>query len=103
MTPCDEYIKRIAQNLPETCSVKDLVKVGLYASPQAAKYARISHTFPEHIQLGKKIIIPKESVIAWLQKSKHGATDGTELQTAQSQTSEKIENLPPQGWMAQCL
>jgi hypothetical protein len=70
MTPCDQYIRKISLLLPEICTVKDLVKVGLYANKQAAATARIAHSFPDYFKLGKRIVIPKESVVAWLNKSK---------------------------------
>lgn len=102
MTACDIYIKKIALRLPEICSVRDLVKVGLYASPQAARVARLAQTFPAHFQMGKKIIIPKESVIEWLNKSKHGSTHVAE-ETTQTAVSEKVENISKQERVAQCI
>jgi hypothetical protein len=102
MTACEKYIKKIAEKLPEQCCVKDLIKAGLYASPQAARVARLAHSFPDYFKMGKRIVIPKECVIEWLNKSKNGGEYEYSLPPDRSETASKITKLSPPNWMETC-
>lgn len=102
MTASEKYISKIASKLPEQCCVKDLIRVGLYASPQAARIARLSHAFPDYFKMGKRIIIPKECVIEWLNKARNGGECDDSLQTNQFKTTNKITKLSQTNWMEPC-
>lgn len=73
MSACDDWINKIAEMLPETCTVQDLVKVKIFNTPGMAYQARIHRNGPPYFQLGnrKKIIYPKNGIIEWLKEKKH--------------------------------
>jgi len=69
---CDEFIKHIEQMLPETCSVRDLIKVGIYKSAQSAFHARRDKKCPPYMKVpGRGFIYPRMGVIDWLHKTKY--------------------------------
>jgi len=71
MTACDEFISMIERMLPEHCSVKDLVKEGIFLSPQCEFHARkVGHT-PSYFKLGRRIMYPRNAVIEWLKEQKY--------------------------------
>ncbi len=72
MKACDEFIQRIADSLPPLCTVNDLIRVGIFHSPQSAAHARGKGDTPSYFVLGvRRIVYPKESVIEWLEERKH--------------------------------
>jgi len=102
MTASEIYIRKIAEKLPEICCVNDLIRVGLYTSHKTAKVAMLAHTFPDFFKMGKRIVIPKECVIEWLNKSKNGGEGEHPLSSNRSETSTKVTQLSPTNWMDSC-
>lgn len=70
MSHCNEFIRKIREILPDPCTVKDLVKVGIFRTPQSARGVRMSGIGPSHFKLGKRILYPKDGIIEWLIKGK---------------------------------
>jgi len=94
MGACDDFIKKIEKTLPDLCTVKDLIKVGFYKSPQAARSARIANCSPPYFKLGeKKIIFPKEGIIRWLKKGKNASWDSECNQISYPPHIEKVESV----------
>lgn len=73
MSECEKFINKIAETLPNPCSVKDLVRVGIFKSSPNARNFRSANKGPPYIQLTKwgRVIYPKEGVIKWLQRNVH--------------------------------
>ncbi len=62
-----DYVQYLVKNLPELCRVKDLIKVGLYASGQSAYAARKTGRGPPFIHIPKRgILYEKYSVIEFI-------------------------------------
>jgi hypothetical protein len=69
MTNSTEFLNQITSNLPNLATTKDLIEVGLFSSISHATHCRKRGDCPVFITLSKKrILYPKEEVIAWLQK-----------------------------------
>ena len=70
MNAAEEYIKKIEMELPEKCTVKDLMKVGIYNCATAAVEARVMGDCPVYFQLRKRgrIFYPRNGVIQWLRE-----------------------------------
>lgn len=67
-------IANIKRKLPELCSVRDLLKIGIYRSEQAAYSARKSGNCPAHFRLPfRGIVYPRDGVIEFLIKSVESA------------------------------
>jgi hypothetical protein len=72
MTYCDDFIAKIKRDLPELCTTKDLIRIGLFTSEQAAHAARKKGFAPEYFKLPQgSVRFPKQGVIYLLEKSKH--------------------------------
>lgn len=71
MTICSDWIEKMKNILPERCSTKDLVDVGIFTSPYAACYARKIGNCPPFFKFGGRIMFPKEGVIEWMEGKKH--------------------------------
>jgi len=66
MKACQEYIQKLIANLPDECTVKDLIAAGIYPSRQAAYFGRSRNSGPPYVLLGGRVVYPKQSVIEWL-------------------------------------
>jgi len=65
----ENYIERAREELPDPCTVKDLIKLGIYRSEQAAYHSRVNHMGPEFFQFdNSRVIYPKDAVIAYMKK-----------------------------------
>lgn len=71
MSACENYINEVKINLPDKCSVEDLIEQGIFKSPQAAAHARRVGDTPDYFKLGRRIMYPKDGVIEWLNEKKH--------------------------------
>ena len=74
MNACDEYIEMAEKELPDIVTTKDLIKIGMYRSDQAASVARRKGKCPGYFQFNKRVVIyPKKGVIDYLKtvKSHH--------------------------------
>lgn len=70
MNACEDYIEAINKVLPDICTTKDLIKIGIFKSDQAAAYARKEGLSPDYFKLPTKTIFyPKKGVIEFLRKS----------------------------------
>lgn len=95
MNACDEFIQRIANSLPPLCSVNDLIKVGIFHSPQSAAHARVKGDTPSYFVLGvRRIVYPKESVIQWLEERKRDSSEIKGMDKADTK-HKKIPKSPP--------
>lgn len=69
MTNSQNFFNQIRLTLPELASTKDLINVGIFSSISHATHCRKRGDSPVFITLSKKrIMYPKEEIIAWLQK-----------------------------------
>lgn len=80
--PFDDFIRRAESILPELCSTKDLVNLGIYKSEQAAAYARRKGYSPEFFQFASRTVkYPKDAVLKFLKnahrKNENSATGNT--------------------------
>ncbi len=67
----DDYIETISYKLPILASTKDLKKIGLYRSDQAAAAARRKGMGPPFFKINARVILyPREGVIEYLKNSK---------------------------------
>lgn len=98
MSACDEYIQNLRQELPKQCSVKDLLKIGLFSSDQSARLARRSGDTPSYFKLRSRIMYPREAVIEWLEKRKHEGKYSASTQAFESQRYNK--NIQSQSRLA---
>ena len=59
-----DYVNYLVRCLPDVCKVTDLVKAGMYATPQAAYSARKHGRGPRYLHIPQRgIIYHKKSVI----------------------------------------
>lgn len=64
------FMNTMFDTLPQLCRVKDLIKVGIYRSPQAAYEARRMGVGPSFIRIPKTgILYPRDEVIRFLKSS----------------------------------
>lgn len=69
---CEIFIQKAESILPDPCTSKDLVDMGLYKSEQAACYARKMGLSPDYFKLPHKAILyPKAGVVEFLKKAMH--------------------------------
>ena len=67
---CD-YVDYLTQHLPEMCRVRDLIRVGLYISAQAAYSARRLGSGPAFMHIPQRgIVYEKTSVIDFVRDLK---------------------------------
>lgn len=72
MNSCDKFIEKARQELPELCSTKDLVRIGLFKSEHCAWHARKKGISFDYFKLPHgTVVYPKKGVIELLEKSKH--------------------------------
>ncbi len=66
-----DFVTYLTEKLPELCRVNDLVKIGLYRSPQAAYEARRSGVGPRFIRIPKTgILYPREEILRFVRSSR---------------------------------
>lgn len=85
---CENFIQKIATELPEKCTDRDLVRHGIYNSPQSAKYARSVGTSPPYFKFGSRVVYPKEGVVQWLRDQRY--VNGKKVYNPQSQKKSAI-------------
>jgi len=73
MKGLDYFIENLNRDLPKHCTVKDLIKAGIYTSPHNARTHRVTGDSPAYFKIGTRIVYPKESVLEWLEEKKHYA------------------------------
>src|SRR5260221_4748847 len=74
MTSCDDFIEKAKRTLPELCTTKDLINLGIYKSDQAAYHARKNGLAADHFRMPHgTIVYPKNGIIELLEKSKYDA------------------------------
>lgn len=95
MSSCETFIQKLKNTLPELCSAQDLVKAGLYRSPQAVAMARYAGIGPEYFKVGGKILFPRDGVIKYLDVNKH-ETDSSKCTC----TAKKVQGVSTQTGMA---
>lgn len=66
----NEFILKVQKELPDRCSVQDLIAAGIFNSPAAAFEARNRHDSPPFFRLRGRIMYPKNGVIRWLGEKK---------------------------------
>lgn len=72
MNSCDEFIEKVKRELPDICSTKDLIKMGLFKSEHQAWHARKKGTSFDFFKLPQGTIgYPKTGIIQTLESSKH--------------------------------
>ncbi len=63
-------IAKLRRKLPELCSVKDLLEIGVYRSEQAAYEARKNGKCPEFFHLPYRgIVYPRDGIIEFLKSA----------------------------------
>src|SRR5260221_13914556 len=76
MTSCDDFIEKAKRTLPELCTTKDLINLGIYKSDQAAYHARKNGLAADHFRMPHgTIVYPKNGIIELLEKSKYDAKE----------------------------
>lgn len=66
-----DFVAQLTEKLPPLCRVRDLVKMGVYRSPQAAYEARRAGVGPNFIRIPKTgILYPREEVISFIKSSR---------------------------------
>lgn len=69
MSEYKESLNQIRSNLPELATTKDLIELGIFSSIVQATHCRKRGDSPKYISISRKrILYPKEEVIAWLQE-----------------------------------
>ncbi len=87
-------IRKISKILPELASAKDLVKIGMYRTEQAAYAARTRGECPPFMRIpARGIVYPKIGVIEFLQNA-FNRENGTEPKIANALISNsKVSRL----------
>ena len=69
----EDFIEKMKKELPDICSVKNLIEKGIYSTVSQALAARKNRSGPTYFQAGnrKRIFYPKDSVISWLKEGIH--------------------------------
>lgn len=79
MKGIDKYIESLNQKLPDLCTTRDLIKLGIFSSTAVAEYYRKTNLGPSYFVLGEhRIRYPKLALIEWLEKGKHVCQETTE-------------------------
>ncbi len=60
-------IRESLDSYPMFLTSVQLCKLGLYKTPDLCYLARRRGDSPDYVQLGRKILYPKESVIKWVE------------------------------------
>jgi len=69
MKACKLFIECLKRTLPDLVTPKDLVKLGIYKSEQAAYAARQKGRCPEYFRIPQRgVLYPKAAVIEFLEK-----------------------------------
>lgn len=67
----DSYIDRAMRELPDPCSIKDLIKFGYFKSEQQACYRRRVGISPEYLKMGNgRVYYCKSAIIKDLQRAR---------------------------------
>jgi hypothetical protein len=95
MNSCDEFIEKLNRELPDVCTVNDLIKVGIISHRNIMNQFRKKKTGPPFLRISdRKIFYPKPGVLKWLRES---SNDNCETQT---KNSGKIQNIQSQSELA---
>jgi hypothetical protein len=69
MNSIEEFIENLEKTLKDLVKTRDLVKIGIYTSPQAAFQARQSGCSPAYMKIpGQGIVYPKCGVVQFLRQ-----------------------------------
>lgn len=70
MKSCNPLFVKLLRSLPELVSTRDLVKIGMYRTEQAAYAARQRGECPAYLRIPSRgIVYPRQAVIEFLEKS----------------------------------
>ncbi len=87
-----ESITKRLEAMPDFLTGHDLVALGLYKSNNCLYLARTRGQAPDHIQFVRKILYPRDAVIAFVQKR---LIDGSVVKTGdQTLTARNNEEQP---------
>lgn len=68
----EQFIETVQRRLPELATAKDLVRCGMYRSPQAAYAARRTGKCPPYLRIPQRgIVYPKNGVLQFLKGTCH--------------------------------
>lgn len=96
MTASDDYIMMIKRLLPDKCTSRDLIKVGLFNSPPHLRGCILRGEGPSYFFIGKRYFFTRDAVIEWLKECKH------EHHTPNGPKKEKKDDSNRAQGMAQC-
>lgn len=72
---CQSFIEKINREAPELLCPKDLVKWGIFKTPQAAYIARKKNMGPPYFRLPQNgVLYPRNGVVDYLTKHRHDAS-----------------------------
>lgn len=80
MSTDKKFILKLEEILPELVTAKDLVKIGIYRTEQAAYSARQKGKSPPYIRIPSRgIVYPKQGIIDFLEKHWNEVEDESEI------------------------
>ncbi len=95
MNPCDEAIEKLNKELPDLCTIHDLMRVGIISHRNSMEYYRRKKIGPPYMRLSeRRIFYPKLGVLKWLKENSFYAGEET------VKSSGKITHFPSQPKLA---
>lgn len=89
---CNMLMSKLRRKLPELASVKDLLRIGLYRTEQAAYAARKRGKCPPYFRIPSRgIVYPKDGIIEFLEKHASNLNEELKIRNAIISNSE----VPP--------
>ena len=70
MDACDYFISRARCTLPDLCTTRDLIKLGLFGNEMTAKRWRDAGNGPPYFNINGRYFYPKEGIVNYLKDRK---------------------------------
>lgn len=80
MNACEEFIEKLDKQLPEICTIHDLIRAGIVTHRNTMEHYRKKNIGPPFLKLSqRKIYYPKEGILRWLKgKSNAGCEESSQ-------------------------
>lgn len=76
MSACDDFIAKLAKQLPEICTIHDLIRTGIVSHRNTMEHYRKKNLGPPFLRISeRKIFYPKQGVLKWLKESSYAGSE----------------------------
>lgn len=78
MNACEDLIAKLDKQLPEICTIHDLIRAGIVSSRNTMEHYRKKNLGPPFLRVSeRKIFYPKQGVLKWLKESSYAGSEKT--------------------------